>query len=108
MTLDKLPFFDHPDYAHLKEIFLIRWNETKIQLKETLTPEMVADVRQWRCGDAPDDPTFSWRVIAQLFAAKYPEYAKTHGILSGNQVSGILICETVMELLNQKPEEGWN
>ena len=103
------PAFNHHDYAHLEEPYIKRWEADKVKLEDTLTQDMVGDIRQWRVGDGPDDTNNnSWRTVATLFADKYPEYASEHHITSGNQICGIMLCDTAMKLLKQKPEEGWN
>ncbi len=78
-------------------------------LNNDLSQSMIADIRNWRVGDGPDDVnTHSWRGVARLFVEKYPEFSDEHGIIAGNQISGMHLCDAAMKLLKQKPEEGWN
>ncbi len=78
-------------------------------LNKDLSHNMVADIRNWRVGDGPEDlNTHSWRGVARLFVEKYPEFSDEHRIIAGNQISGMQLCDAAMKLLKQKPEEGWN
>jgi hypothetical protein len=46
----------------------------------------------------------TWRRVADEVAEKYPEL----GIIPGNQIEGMLLCNSAMEFLNEKFEDGWN
>lgn len=78
-------------------------------LENNLSADMISDIRDWRVGEGPDDiNTHSWRGVARLFAEKYPEFSANHNIQSGNQICGMFLCDAAMNLLKQKPEDGWN
>lgn len=97
------------EYQELVETMQKAEKETIKDLEDNLTQDMVADIREWRVGEGSDDMnTHSWRGIARLFAEKYPEFSANHGIQSGNQIYGMWLCDAAMNLLKQKPEEGWN
>jgi len=97
------------EYQELVEIMRKAGEETIKDLEDNLTQDMVTDIREWRVGEGPDDiNTHSWRSIATVFAEKYPEFSANHNIESDNQVYGMWLCEAAMNLLKQKPEEGWN
>lgn len=98
-----------PEYQELVSIMQKAQEEQMKDLEENLTQEMVADIRQWRVGEGPEDMnTHSWRGVAALFEEKYPLFSAEHNIHHGNQISGMQLCEAAMLLLKQKPEEGWN
>lgn len=98
-----------PEYRELVEIMQKAQEEQMKDLEDNLSQDMVADIREWRVGNGPDDTkTHSWRGVARLFAEKYPEFSNNHGIQAGNQICGMQLCDAAMKLLNQKPEEGWN
>jgi len=98
-----------PEYRELVEIMQKAQEEQMKGLEDNLSQDMVADIREWRVGEGPDDmKTHSWRGIARLFVEKYPEFSDNHDIIAGNQISGMQLCDAAMKLLNQKPEEGWN
>ena len=98
-----------PEYRELVEIMQKAQEEQMKGLEDNLSQDMVADIREWRVGEGPDDmKTHSWRGIARLFVEKYPEFSDNYDIIAGNQISGMQLCDAAMKLLNQKPEEGWN
>jgi hypothetical protein len=98
-----------PEYQELVEIMQKAQEEQMKDLEDNLSQDMVADIREWRVGTGPDDMnTHSWRGVAQLFVQKYSEFSDNHSIIAGNQISGMQLCDAAMNLLNQKPEEGWN
>ena len=98
-----------PEYRELVEIMQKAQEEQMKDLEDNLSQDMVADIREWRVGNGPDDQTtHSWRGVARLFAEKYPEFSDNHSIQAGNQICGMQLCDAAMKLLNQKPEEGWN
>lgn len=102
-------WINSPEYKELVSIMQRADEEQRKNLEENLTQDMVADIRQWRVGDGPDDPnTHSWRGIAALFVEKYPLFSAENNIHHGNQISGMQLCDVAMSLLKQKPEEGWN
>lgn len=104
-----LEWINSPEYRELVDIMQRADEEIKKDLEDNLSQDMVADIREWRVGDGPDDEkTHSWRGIARLFVEKYPEFSDNHHIIAGNQISGMQLCDVAMKLLNQKPEEGWN
>ena len=104
-----LEWINSPEYQELVETMQRAQEETIKDLEDSLTQDMVADIREWRVGEGPDDMnTHSWRGIARLFSEKYPEFSPNHGIQSGNQIYGMWLCDAAMNLLKQKPEEGWN
>jgi hypothetical protein len=100
---------ESPEYQELVHIMQQAQEEQMKDLQDNLSQDMVADIREWRVGDGPDDEkTHSWRGIARLFVEKYAEFSDNHGIIAGNQISGMQLCDAAMLLLKQKPEEGWN
>ncbi len=104
-----LEWINSKEYQELVEIMQRAQEEQMKDLEDNLSQDMVADIREWRVGDGPDDEkTHSWRGVARLFAEKYPEFSANHAIEAGNQICGMQLCEAAMNLLKQKPEEGWN
>jgi hypothetical protein len=80
-----------------------QWEEEKEILKNDLTPEMVNDIREWRCVQ-----DYTWRGIATAFYEKYKDFSYSHSILPSNQITGMMICGVAQELLKQENSEGWN
>ena len=104
-----LEWITSDEYKEISRLIQEEHDKTMKELDENLSQDMVSDIRDWRVGVGPDDPnTHSWRGVARLFAEKHPEFAKNHGIVSGNQICGMQLCEAAMKLLDQKPEDGWN
>lgn len=102
-------WFTSDEYRKLVEDMNNVHNKQIEDLENNLTQDMVADIREWRVGNGPEDiNTHSWRGVARLFVEKYPEFSDTHGLIAGNQITGMQLCETAMKLLHQKVEEGWN
>jgi len=102
-------WLDDPETKKAQEAYKKRHDAEVESLTNDLTTDMIADISEWRYGTGPDDPTtHSWRGVAIQFYDKYPEFSYSHSILSGNQISGIMLCEVAQKLLNQKTEEGWN
>lgn len=102
-------WFRSDEYKKLVEDMNNEHNKQMKDLDDNLTQDMVADIREWRVGDGPEDTnTHSWRGVARLFVEKYPEFSDNHGLIAGNQITGMQLCEAAMKLLNQKVEEGWN
>lgn len=102
-------WFQSDEYQQLCKDMTEAYNNTVKDLEDNLSQDMVADIREWRVGTGPDDTnTHSWRGVARHFVEKYPEFSDNHGIIAGNQISGMQLCDTVMKLLNEKPEDGWN
>lgn len=100
---------ESPEYQQLVHDMQRALEEQMQDLEDNLSQDMIADIREWRVGDGPDDMnTHSWRGVARLFSEKYPEFSANHFIQAGNQVCGMWLCDAAMKLLNQKPEEGWN
>jgi hypothetical protein len=98
-----------PEYQKAREDFQKRHDEEKEILSNDMTADMLADIRDWRCGTGPDDPnTHSWRGVAAQFYEKYPEFSYSHSIISSNQISGMMLCQVAQELLKQDNSEGWN
>lgn len=104
-----LEWINSKEYQELVEIMQRAQEEIVKDLEDNLSQDMVADIREWRVGNGPDDiTTHSWRGVAKLFVEKYPEFSDNHHIIAGNQISGMQLCEAAQKLLNQKTEEGWN
>lgn len=104
-----LEWINSPEYKELVETMQKAQEEIMKDLEDNLSQDMVADIREWRVGNGPDDETtHSWRGVARLFVEKYPEFSANHNIHIGNQISGMQLCDAAMNLLKQKPEEGWN
>ena len=102
-------WFQSEEYQKLMEDITDTNKKITNDLENNLSQDMVADIREWRVGDGPNDiKTHSWRDIASLFVEKYPEFSNNHGIVAGNQICGMQLCEVAQKLLNQKTEEGWN
>jgi hypothetical protein len=102
-------WFQSDEYKKLCEDMEEVHNNIINDLENNLSQDMVADIREWRVGNGPEDiNTHSWRGVARLFIEKYPEFSDNHGLIAGNQITGMQLCEVAMKLLNQKTEEGWN
>ena len=98
-----------PEYQKAREDFQKRHDAEIEILSNDMTADMLADIRDWRCGTGPDDPnTHSWRGVAAQFYEKYPEFSYSHSIISSNQISGMMLCQVAQELLKQDNSEGWN
>ena len=102
-------WLEDPETKKAQEAAQQKWNKELEKLTNEMTADMLADIRDWRCGTGPDDPdTYSWRGVATQFYESYPEFSYSHSIISGNQLSGMMLCQVAQKLLNQKTEEGWN
>jgi hypothetical protein len=98
-----------PEYQKMQQDFQKRHDAEVEILSNDMTADMLADIRDWRCGTGPDDPnTHSWRGVAAQFYEKYPEFSYSHSIISSNQISGMMLCQVAQELLKQDNSEGWN
>jgi len=98
-----------PEYQKMQQDFQKRHDAEKEILSNDMTADMLADIRDWRCGTGPDDPnTHSWRGVAAQFYEKYPEFSYSHSIISSNQISGMMLCQVAQELLKQDNSEGSN
>ena len=96
-------WWNDPEVKAGREAFKKRMDEATQALEENLTSDMVSDIREWRC-----DQDYTWRAIAREFYDKYEDFSKTYGIDSGNQISGMMLCEVAQKLLKQQTSEGWN
>lgn len=84
------------------------YNEDVKKLSESLTEEMINDLKTWRIGSGPDDiTTHSWRSIACEFYDKYTAYSNDNSIHYGNQISGMQLCEAAALRFNQSLKDGW-
>jgi len=102
-------WINSPEYKELVERMQKSQEEQIKTLEDNLTQDMVADIRHWRVGEAPDNlDANNWRDISKLFVEKYPEFSDKYNIVMDDQISGMLLCDVAMSLLKQKPEEGWN
>lgn len=93
----------------MRSSFTKMYNKRKKSMLNSLTDEMLADIKQWRVGRGPDDiNTYSWKEIATLFVEKYPEYAEKKKLSKGNQLTGVLLCDSAMVALKETIRDGWN
>lgn len=65
-------------------------------LSKSLGKRRAEDIKKWRCEDE-----HSWRSLANVFVEKHKEYADENNIISGNQVSGIILSEAAMLKLKE-------
>ncbi len=105
--LDGTPNFstvwNDPELAAARVEFKKHWDAAMQKIEDNMTADMASDVRQWRCDD-----DYTWRGVAHSFYEKYPEFCIEQGLDSGNQISGMMICEAAQKLLKQETSEGWN
>lgn len=74
-------------------------------IKYVLTKEQAEFIKDLRVVKG-----YSWRAVARDVSGKYPEL-KINGSVEynyGNQIDGISLCDSAMQLLNEKVEDGWN
>lgn len=98
-----LKFWNDPEWQEAMEKSQKRHNDEIVALTNDLTPDMVNDIRNWRCEEG-----YTWRAVARDFYEKYGHFCVDHNLHDGNQISGMQLCEVAQKLLNQKTEEGWN
>jgi len=96
-------WMEDPETQRMQEEAQKQWEEEKQKLKDDLTPEMVNDIREWRCVE-----DYTWRAIATAFYEKYKDFSYSHSILPSNQINGMMICGVAQDLLKQENSEGWN
>lgn len=96
-------WMNDPETQRVQQETQKQWEEEKETLSNDLTPEMVNDIREWRCVE-----DYTWREIATAFYDKYKDFSYAHSILPGNQISGMMICGVAQDLLKQENSEGWN
>jgi hypothetical protein len=85
------------------------WKNDINALKKALSLKMCKQIKTWRVGEGPHDMnTYSWRAIATAFVEKNPEFSKNNNIISSNQISGMMLCESAMLKLKETLENGWN
>ncbi len=65
-------------------------------LSKALGKKRADDVKKLRCEDE-----LSWRSLAELFVKNHPDFSNEHNIISGNQVSGIILSEAAMLKLKE-------
>jgi hypothetical protein len=92
-----------PEVKKARDAAKQRWDNEMEKLRNDLTPEMVNDIREWRC-----EENQTWRGVATSFYDKYYDFSYAHSIDSGNQISGMMICGAAQDLLKQQNNEGWN
>ena len=102
-TSDFMKYWNDPEEIEARKQMQEMWDKAIKDLEDTLSMEMIEDIRQWRCDD-----DHSWRSVATTFHNKYPEYSGIHGLDSGNQISGMMLCQVAQSLLKQENSEGWN
>ena len=102
-TSDFMKYWNDPEQIAARKQMQEMWDKAIKDLEDTLSIEMVEDIRQWRCDD-----DHSWRSVARTFYNKYPEYSAIHGVDEGNQISGMMLCQVAQSLLKQENSEGWN
>jgi hypothetical protein len=87
----------------------IIWDKDITELKKKMPIKYARQIKQWRVGDGPDDlNTHSWRSVATMFCNTYPEFSEEHNIISGNQISGMYLCDAAMVKLKEQLNQGWN
>lgn len=96
-------WWNDPEVKAAREAFSKAMDNAKEQLENNLTSDMISDIREWRC-----DQDYTWRAVAREFYDKYEDFSKLYGVDSGNQISGMMLCEIAQKLLKQKTSEGWN
>jgi len=96
-------WLDHPETKKAQAAAKQRWDDEMEKLRNDLTPEMVSDIRTWRCEDGD-----TWRTVAHNFYDKYYEFSYAHSLDSGNQITGMMLCGAAQDLLKQENSEGWN
>ena len=96
-------WMEDPETQKMQEESQRQWEEEKDILRNDFTPEMVNDIREWRCVE-----DYTWRAVATDFYEKYKEVSYSHSILPSNQINGMMICGVAQELLKQENSEGWN
>jgi hypothetical protein len=96
-------WMNYQETQRMQEEAQKQWEDEKQKLKDDLTPEMVNDIREWRCVE-----DYTWRAIATAFYEKYKDFSYSHSILPSNQINGMMICGVAQDLLKQENSEGWN
>jgi hypothetical protein len=86
-----------------KDIYKTSFDSTVKSVAKSLHKKMADDIKKWRLTDE-----YSWRSIASVFVEKYAEFSEKHNIISGNQVSGVMLCDAAMIKLKETIEQGWN
>ena len=79
------------------------WNADIVRLSKGFTLATAKKVKLWRIEEEQ-----SWRSIATLFVEKYVDAAKMLNIVSGNQISGMQLCDAAMKKLKETFDQGWN
>lgn len=106
MSEDKELFnswYNDPKHHEQRRMLIESLDKMKQNLIETLTPEMVSDIRKWRV-----EQDCSWRTVAALFCDSYITFSEKNNLMWGNQITGMELCDAAMIILNEKPEDGWN
>lgn len=84
-------------------IFKETWDADIKKLSKAIGIKMARSIKIWRV-----EESHSWRSVAGTFVEKYPEISKDMNIVSGNQISGMQLCEAAMKKLNETIDQGWN
>lgn len=79
------------------------WAKDVNTLSKNLPIKAARAVKTWRVEEEQ-----SWRSIATLFTQKFPEESGSLNIISGNQISGMQLCEAAMKKLKETIDQGWN
>ncbi len=91
-----------------KQVMKPDWDRDVLKIRKSLPIKLARQVKEWRVGGTPGAGTYSWRSIATLFVEKYPEVSEHLFIISGNQISGMYLCEAAMLKLKETVDQGWN
>lgn len=85
------------------DLFKGKWDKLINTVAKSLSVKIARDIKSWRM-----DEEYSWRFIATRFVEKYPDASATLNIISGNQISGMQLCDAAMKKLKETIEQGWN
>lgn len=104
MTIEQFDtWYNDPEFHEHRKKLIEAFDKMKQNLIETLTPEMVSDIRKWRV-----EQDSSYRTVAALFADSYITFSEKNNLMWGNQITGMELCDAAMVILNEKSEDGWN
>lgn len=85
------------------DVFKGTWDTDIVKLAKGMPIGTARKIKVWRV-----DEEHSWRSIASEFVKTYPEPAKELNIVSGNQISGMQLCDAAMKKLKETIDQGWN
>ena len=67
---DLKKWLDDPEVKKARDAAKQRWDNEMEKLRNDLTPEMVNDIREWRC-----EENQTWRGVATSFYEKYYDFS---------------------------------